>query len=333
MLPVIKDRQPLSFALRAPEVLDAIGEAASGAPTTVVYGGRFATEPTYEVRLRLIPEAAPEEPGSGLVALFFRDLTTERRIETMRVDFVANVSHELRTPLASLLGFIETLQGAARADAAARERFLEIMRVQANRMKRLIDDLLQLSRVEMKAHVPPSSAIDLVAVVRHMTEVMAPLARERGVVFRVATPEAAEVLGDRDELLRLVENLLENGVRYGGSGGAVEVEVARIETEGGAGRVELAVRDFGPGVAPEHIPRLTERFYRVDAAESRTQGGTGLGLAIVKHIVGRHRGRLTIDSELGAGATFRVALPAAPGGAGHHAIAPTHELDRAPPVT
>jgi two-component system phosphate regulon sensor histidine kinase PhoR len=311
VLPGLRERQPLAFALRAPDVLDAIPTvAASGDPEAVEFGGRVATEPTWEVRLRRLDESGPgSEP---CVALFFRDLTSQRRSDTMRVDFVANVSHELRTPLASLLGFIETLQGPAKADAAARERFLEIMRLQANRMKRLIDDLLQLSRVELKAHVPPSTPLDLAGALRHMIEIMAPLAADRGVSVSVDAPDELSVLGDRDELLRVVENLVENAIKYGGRGGRVEVTLSRTGEEGASDRVELHVRDYGPGIAPEHLPRLTERFYRVDVADSRAQGGTGLGLAIVKHIVGRHRGRLTVDSEPGGGASFRVMLPAAP---------------------
>jgi two-component system, OmpR family, phosphate regulon sensor histidine kinase PhoR len=233
----------------------------------------------------------------------------------MRVDFVANASHELRTPLASLLGFIETLQGPARGDAAARERFLEIMRAQAQRMTRLIEDLLSLSRIELRAHVPPEGPIDLKPVAAQMIDTMGPLAREHGVDIAFSAPEGRlMVVGDRDELLRVVENLIENAVKYGGTGKRIEVALARTEpAHARAAEVELTVRDHGPGIAPEHLPRLTERFYRADVVESRQKGGTGLGLAIVKHIVARHRGRMTIESELGKGAVFRVTLPALSG--------------------
>lgn len=308
ILPSLTRRNPLSFALRAPEVLESVARViATGEEADVVYGGRSATDPLFEVRVRRLPAGERADPAA---ALFFRDLTPQRRLESMRVDFIANVSHELRTPLASLLGFVETLQGPARDDPKAREKFLEIMRDQANRMARLIDDLLQLSRVELHAHVAPEEPLDLGLVVGHMLDVMTPLARERGVTLGLEMPdEPILVLGDRDEMIRVTENLIENAIKYGGSGGRVEVTLARLASDGTAARVELTVRDHGPGIPPEHLPRLTERFYRVDPGQSRSQGGTGLGLAIVKHIVGRHRGRLAIESTLGAGSLVRVTLP------------------------
>jgi two-component system phosphate regulon sensor histidine kinase PhoR len=308
LLPGLTLRQPLALALRAPEVLDSIANVlATGEQADVALGGRGATEPAYEVRLRPLE---PASRGDAAIALFFRDLTPERRIETMRVDFVANVSHELRTPLASLVGFIDTLQGPAKNDPAARERFLVIMRAQAARMTRLIADLLQLSRVELNAHVAPSESLDLGAVVAETAGIMAPLAHERGVALAIELPEQPILmLGDHDEMIRLVENLLENAIKYGGSGGQVQVAVGRAAAEHGPRGVELTVGDRGPGIPPEHLPRLTERFYRVDTAESRNQGGTGLGLAIVKHIVARHRGRLTIESTPGVGTLVRVTVP------------------------
>jgi two-component system, OmpR family, phosphate regulon sensor histidine kinase PhoR len=279
---------------------------------------RVPTERTFEVQVTPLKpgDGDPRDGGPAGVLLVFRDLTSARRLEHMRVDFIANASHELRTPLASLLGFIETLQGPARNDSAARTRFLEIMREQAQRMKRLIDDLLSLSRIELSAHVVPQTELDLRPTVEHMIDALRALARERGVDIRFDAEEGAfPVRGDRDELLRVVENLIENALKYGESGGRVEVSLRRIPAEAESGRpqTEIAVRDYGPGIAPEHLPRLTERFYRVDIAESRAKGGTGLGLAIVKHIVARHRGRLLIESEPGEGATFRVLLPAVDG--------------------
>ena len=313
VLPALKERRPLAFALRSPEVLAAIpGVAATGEPARVVMPGRTAAEGTWEVRIRRLVAGDRAGLGEPAVALFFRDLSDERRLETMRVDFIANVSHELRTPLASLSGFIDTLKGPAREDVKARERFLDIMQAQAQRMTRLIDDLLQLSRVELKEHVLPATPVDLGQTVAHMVEIMLPLARERGVELKLDVPDSpVSMLADRDELLRLVENLVENAIKFGGCGKAVEVAVRQLPGAGSGGeRAELSVRDHGPGIAAEHVPRLTERFYRVDVAESRTQGGTGLGLAIVKHIVGRHRGRLAIESEPGQGATFRAQFPA-----------------------
>ena len=230
----------------------------------------------------------------------------------MRADFVANASHELRTPLATLSGFIDTLQGPARDDAAARERFLAIMEAQATRMARLIDDLLSLSRIELNAHVRPVTPVDLAALVRQVVDALQTLARDRGVEIAVtAPPKPLIVPGDRDELVRLFENLIENALKYGGSGKRVAVALSRGAAADGAAEAIVAVRDYGPGIAAEHLPRLTERFYRVDVAGSRAQGGTGLGLALVKHILNRHRGRLAIESKAGEGATFTVRLPLA----------------------
>jgi two-component system phosphate regulon sensor histidine kinase PhoR len=223
----------------------------------------------------------------------------------MRADFVANASHELRTPLASLSGFIDTLQGPARGDASARERFLGIMVDQARRMSRLIDDLLSLSRVELNEHVRPQTVVDLSPIVSHVCDTLSPLARDRGVELVVTGKDSAlPVQGERDELIRLFENLVENALKYGAPGKRVEVAM-----EQDANDALVTVRDFGPGIAREHLPRLTERFYRVDAETSRAEGGTGLGLAIVKHILARHRGRLSIESELGQGAQFVVRIP------------------------
>ncbi|MGO4388056.1 ATP-binding protein [Microvirga sp. 2YAF29] len=316
LLPGLKTGHPLSFALRSPDVLDGIDEVLeTGVPLKIEYSERIPTERTFEVHIGpLQGDTASIGVQSGVV-LFFRDLTSARRLEVMRADFVANASHELRTPLASLLGFIETIQGPARNDPKAQERFLEIMRVQAQRMKRLIDDLLSLSRIEMRAHVLPTQPIDLVALARQMVETHATMAKERGVTIRATMPpQPVHVLGDRDELLRILENLIENGVKYGESGGAVDVTIESppSETGQGGGHVVLSVQDYGPGIAPEHLPRLTERFYRVDMVQSRDKGGTGLGLAIVKHIVNRHRGHLDIASEPGQGARFTVTLPEAP---------------------
>ncbi|NEU12440.1 PAS domain-containing protein [Methylobacterium sp. BTF04] len=314
LLPALKVRHPLSFALRAPDVLDGIEEVLrSGLPLKTLYTTRVPTERAFEVQIGALP--MPDGPGGGQpnVVLFLRDLTSARRLEAMRVDFVANASHELRTPLASLLGFIETLQGPARNDASARERFLGIMKTQAHRMTRLIDDLLSLSRIELREHVAPTKTVDLGRIARQMVDTQGPLARERGVALTLEAEGAFPVLGERDELLRVVENLVENAVKYGSSGGMVVVSLARSSGDApGKARIILAVRDAGPGIAPEHIPRLTERFYRVDVASSRDKGGTGLGLAIVKHIVNRHRGKLVIESTPDVGTTVRALLPEAP---------------------
>lgn len=301
---------PLSFVVRVPEVLDAVRAAADdGLPRRVEFAERIPLDRWLEAHVVPLRLEAPATDGApDAVLLTFRDLTQQRRVEQMRADFVANASHELRTPLASLSGFIETLQGPARNDAPARERFLSIMAAQARRMSRLIDDLLSLSRIELNAHVRPQTTVDLGGILAHVCDTLSPLAKDRGVAIDQVRPDGAvEVLGDRDELIRLFENLVENALKYGASGKAVEVSLSRED-----GVAVIRVRDFGPGIAPEHLPRLTERFYRVDVAASRDQGGTGLGLAIVKHIVARHRGRMSVDSVLGAGATFSVRLDALP---------------------
>ncbi|MGZ8400792.1 MAG: phosphate regulon sensor histidine kinase PhoR [Methyloceanibacter sp.] len=291
----------LSSSLRVPEVLGAIGAAADGKPHVVEFTERVPVERTFIAHVSPIT-------ASGPLLVTFDDLTTARRLDRMRADFVANASHELRTPLASLSGFIETLQGPARDDPAARERFLAIMGEQAWRMSRLIDDLLSLSRVELDAHLRPETVVDLGPVISEVRDSLNPLARERSVALEVTGASAPlAVLGERDDLVRLFENLVENALKYGAAGKRVEIA---MRAEGG--EAVLTVRDFGPGIAPEHLPRLTERFYRVDAGVSREQGGTGLGLAIVKHILARHRGRLSIESKLGEGATFTVRLPLAP---------------------
>ncbi|KAA2237443.1 ATP-binding protein [Salinarimonas soli] len=318
LLPNLRPGVPLSFALRDPGVLDGVEQALrAGAVVRAEYVERVSPERAFEVQIG--PMAGAGEAARG-VLLFFRDLTAARRLEHMRVDFIANASHELRTPLASLLGFIETLQGPARNDAAARERFLEIMRQQARRMTRLIDDLLSLSRIELRAHVPPETPVDMGDIVRQMIDTLAPLAAENGAEIALAIAEGPFALrGDRDELLRVVENLVENAIKYGASGGRIAVDLRRDDR----GRILLAVADSGPGIAPEHLPRLTERFYRVDTATSRAKGGTGLGLAIVKHILNRHGGHLAIRSRPGEGAAFTVTLPPLSGAVPH----------RHPPVT
>jgi two-component system phosphate regulon sensor histidine kinase PhoR len=307
----VRRGEPISFTVRAPEVIDALRAAATdGEARRVEFVERVPVERTFEAHV--VPVTFVQRDGAprpDAFLLTFTDLTQQRRVERMRADFVANASHELRTPLASLSGFVETLQGSARSDPAARDRFLGIMAEQAHRMSRLIDDLLSLSRVELNEHVQPQLTVDVVPIVGHVCDTLSPLARERGVeLVLLRDAERLPVLGERDELIRLFENLVENALKYGASGGRVEV---RIGTE--SGEAVIAVRDFGPGIAPEHLPRLTERFYRVDAETSRAEGGTGLGLAIVKHILARHRGRLGIESEVRRGATFTVRIPLSTG--------------------
>jgi two-component system phosphate regulon sensor histidine kinase PhoR len=263
----------------------------------------------------LLAQVMPMEPAladGGRVVVLLSDRTRERAVERMRADFVANASHELRTPLASLIGFIETLRGPAEDDPAARARFLAIMAEQSERMRRLIDDLLGLSRIELAEHQPPVGRAPLAEIARAEAAALEPLLRGRRVALAQELDEGAVAApADADQLAQVIRNLLENAVRHGREGGEVRLSVARAEAGGRPG-VALAVADDGPGIPRQHIPRLTERFYRVDRGRSRAAGGTGLGLAIVKHIVNRHRGQLSIESEEGAGARFRVWLPAAP---------------------
>ena len=313
LAPALRRGEPASIALRMPELVEAIRAAtASGRPQRIEFSTRVPTVRWSEAFVAPVTLDNRDLGRPGVIVITVHDLTPVRRVEEMRADFVANASHELRTPLAALAGFIETLQGRARDDPAARERFLGIMADQAWRMARLIDDLLSLSRIELRAHMRPDTPVDLVAIVRKVTDGLQTLARDRGVAIEVSTPgEPLMVLGDRDELVRLFENLVENALKYGASGKRVDIALARAEMADGTREAHVTVRDYGPGIAAEHLPRLTERFYRVDVGESRAQGGTGLGLALVKHILNRHRGRLAIDSQPGEGARFTARLPLA----------------------
>ena len=243
----------------------------------------------------------------------FRDVSEQDRLTQLRTDFIANASHELRTPLASIKGFVETLQGSASGDAAARTKFLQIMDSQAARMTRILDDLLSLSRIEMREQLLPSDIVDIAQVLGTTVESLEPLSREAKITLRFETDQGdARVRGDRDELVQVFQNLIQNAIKYGRADGMVEVSLIRRPAQrGGASSILIAVKDDGPGIAEEHLPRLTERFYRVDTATSRERGGTGLGLAIVKHIVIRHRGEFKIASILGKGSTFTVILDAA----------------------
>lgn len=301
----------LALALRHPEVLDAVD--------TILAGGAderhcLITLPVpvarhFEVRVSRLPaDMAP----TWRAILVLHDVTAAKGAEQMRADFVTNVSHELRSPLSSLVGFIQTLAGPAHDDVEARQRFLGIMAGEAARMARLIDDLLSLSKLEANEHVPPEGRADLEQLVRSQVESLSLRATARALTIRIDMPDQApSVTGDADQLALVIHNLLDNAVSYGTSGSTVTVgveAVERIPLTGQPGLV-LTVHSEGEGIAPEHLPRLTERFYRVDRARSRSTGGTGLGLAIVKHVVARHRGHLAIDSAPGEGATFRVYLP------------------------
>ncbi|MDQ7813588.1 ATP-binding protein [Brevundimonas sp.] len=343
LLRISREGALLVSALREPAVLEAVDEALfGGVARTTDYAGVGAQTRHWRALTRPL---APAD-GRSLALVVLRDETDVRRMELMRVDFLANASHELRTPLASLSGFIETLKGHARDDPKARDKFLDIMAAQAERMGRLVADLLSLSRIELNEHVPPSGRVDLARTTSDVIDALSVLSAEREVRVVLQDPAvSAPVHGDRDEIVQVVQNLIDNAIKYSAAGDVVEVviqpdvtlEQASAPWSGGnrghgATRLPLVtpdrkpglryaavtVRDHGPGMAREHLPRLTERFYRVEGQKSGERAGTGLGLAIVKHIVNRHRGGLTVESAPGKGAKFTAYFPvAAPrGGAG-----------------
>ncbi len=295
----------LAAALRNPVLLAAADAVLRGEPVRSV---EFALSGPIERVLRAHFARVGEPALDGAAAILtLHDVTALKRSEQMRADFIANAGHELKTPLATLIGFIETLLGPAREDVVARERFLGIMREQAQRMARLVDDLLSLSHIEINEHVAPTDRVALAPVIDEVARGLELRAAERGIrIIRALPADLPEVQGDRDELAQIFQNLLDNAVKYGRPDSEIEVSGAAV-TE----LVRVAVADQGEGIPSEHLPRLTERFYRVDTARSRQLGGTGLGLAIVKHVVNRHRGRLDIQSTPGKGSTFTVTLPAA----------------------
>jgi two-component system phosphate regulon sensor histidine kinase PhoR len=297
-------------ALRQPELLAAVeGVLRDGRPAEATY---LSSEASRETVWRATASPVKLEAGGQGALVTFLDTTPMREADQMRRDFVANVSHELRTPLTALLGFIETLKGAARDDAKARERFLGIMEGEAERMNRLVRDLLSLSRVEEAERMRPTDPVEITGLVTSVALTLAPMAEAQGVTLAVENlPAPLDVPGDDDQLRQVLSNLLENAIKYSGRGSAVTVSLRQSEQDAllRAPAVAVAVSDTGEGIDPVHIPRLTERFYRVDSHRSREMGGTGLGLAIVKHIVNRHRGRMRIESEPGRGSTFTVILP------------------------
>jgi two-component system phosphate regulon sensor histidine kinase PhoR len=326
------DNPPLVSAVRNPQVLDVVDDALfRGWVGESAYEAGGVQDRYWRAWVRPLTSGAG---GLRRALLQLSDETDARRNERMRADFLANASHELRTPLASLAGFIDTLRGHAKDDPAARERFLAIMAAQAWRMARLIEDLMSLSRIELNEHIAPAGEVDLGMAVADVVDALSPQAREAGVALRPALGErgCAVVTGDRDQIVQVIQNLVDNGVKYAGRGGAVDIvlgcaataeaavalrkpQAARLAllTPDHAGGLYATIRvsDTGPGLARQHLPRLTERFYRVEGQKSGERLGTGLGLAIVKHIMNRHRGGLAVESAEGEGADFLVYFPLA----------------------
>lgn len=290
----------------ANEILYDAVEAADEDNEEVRFEFEWGERPTLSILATVTPMQQTSTQG-GKMIMTLQDLTTQRQTEAVRADFVANVSHELRTPLSTLVGFIETLQGPAREDQEAAQRFLAIMGDQAARMSRLVEDLLSLSKIEMNAAVLPSGALDVCDLLNTVVESLSLKAEHHQQKIDFSPTLDLRVRGDADELTQVFWNLIENALKYGHEGGTVRVEIASVNH---GTSIRIDVIDEGEGIEEEHIGRLTERFYRVDKGRSRAMGGTGLGLAIVKHIVARHRGTMNISSTIGQGSTFSVTLPA-----------------------
>jgi two-component system phosphate regulon sensor histidine kinase PhoR len=308
LFPKVRPGQPLSQLSRNPELNDAIEKAITANEAVVI--DLYERVPVERRISATVSRLGGREIRRGLpfMMVSFRDLTEQDKLAQMRADFIANASHELRTPLASLRGFVETLQGPARDDPEARARFLGIMSSQATRMTRLIDDMLSLSRVETRVHLPPRGILDLGEVASYVAQALEPVAAGSKIKIAVSKNDGAiRIRGDRDEIVQVLQNLVHNAIKYGREGGHIEIGVSRVlDGSPPLPRALIAVADDGPGIAPEHLPRLTERFYRANVAASREKGGTGLGLAIVKHIIIRHRGDLRITSVVGKGSTFSI---------------------------
>ena len=313
LLGVVLSDRDLSTALRHPELLAAIDSLLATADGNFIGPDQVtvdlvlsgASERAAIAHARRLPRAAAD---GSLALIVLHDTTALRRAERMRADFIANASHELKTPIAGITGFIETLRGPARDDPDARDRFLGIMAEQADRMRRLVDDLLMLSRIEQHEHARPDTAVDVGKVLAGVQDLLQLKAASRKVAIELAVdPALPHAIGDYDELTVVFQNLIDNAIKYAKPATLVKVSARPI----GADRVAVSVSDEGDGIPAAHLPRLTERFYRVDNARSRQLGGTGLGLAIVKHVVNRHRGRLDIQSTPGKGSVFTVTLPAA----------------------
>ncbi|MEO1192731.1 MAG: ATP-binding protein [Pseudomonadota bacterium] len=323
----------LISVLREPALLAGAEAVLDGEDSrTVEFTITGAITQHFVAQIQRLPMTLPDQT---LAILALLDITALKRAEQLRADFVANASHELRTPLTSLMGFVETLQGSARDDAEAHARFLPIMEEQAKRMALLVDDLLSLSRIELHEHTPPDTAVELEPLLKRIAQSLSIKAQKRAITLVVQGDPLPPALGDQEELQQVFQNLIDNAIKYGRSDSQVTIETKLLQRATAAGEqrrrpgIAVSVIDQGEGIAREHLPRLTERFYRVDTARSRAMGGTGLGLAIVKHIVNRHRGKLEIVSEPGRGSIFTVQLRAAPspGGRQRQTLNPAFSAD------
>ncbi len=314
LAPWVEKNGHYTNSFRAPAVLDAIkGTFADGKARAAEFQVA-ADERYFQARIAVLPKAFGRD-GHRRVVMQIHDRTAEYATNVMRTDFVANASHELRTPLASVLGYVETLRSGARDDPDVRDEFLGIIHEQSLRMQRLVDDLMSLSRIELDEHLPPEERCDVREAVGQATDALRPIAEtnESSLVNRLPEDARLETLGDADQLSQVFTNLIDNAIRHGG--GDIEIKVAESDPRF-PDMFGIAVSDSGPGIAREHVPRLTERFYRVDAARSREKGGTGLGLAIAKHVLNRHHGTLEINSAPGEGSRFTVWLRSLENGTG-----------------
>ena len=297
--------QDLAGVVNSAEVIEAVDNVLSG--KAIERGEVHLPAPVSricEMQVIDLPARNPDKPD--WVMLVLRDITDARKAEQMRADFVSNVSHELRSPISSLLGFIETLQGPARDDPQARERFLGIMEEEARRMTRLVNDLLTLSKVEAAEHIRPREAVDLAQLLGEISTVLTGQGKSRDMQIALTVPDdLPAVAGDKEELIQVFRNLIDNALKYGDQGSVVQITASPSENNS----ITTTIVNHGPGIQADDIPRLTERFYRADKGRSRASGGTGLGLAIVKHIIGRHRGQIEISSVLGETTSVSVSLP------------------------
>jgi len=321
-------RQDISLFIRNSNLYEALGKTLeTGEPASCEFQHGAPVARHFLARIHLFGPPSDDTPTSEssgnsailhphhahrkyiLIAIY--DISLLKHVDKMRMDFVANASHELRTPLASILGFVETLQGPAKGDMQAHERFLNIMHDEASRMSRLIEDLLSLSRIERDEHIKPSDTVDLAGLIRSVIAALGNQARDKNMAISFSHGQIGDVTGDHDQLTQVFQNLIENAIKYGRKNSEIKVECSDLLSPGSAGAesVTITVTNEGPGIPAEHLPRLMERFYRVDSARSRNLGGTGLGLAIVKHIIQRHHGRIFFESEINADTRVTISLP------------------------